>query len=439
MIAVIALIILSSAAQRRIPVQYAKRVVGRRMYGGQNTHMPLRVNTAGVIPIIFASRSCSCRAHRADSSSRTGRRAASALRATCSTTSSTGSLIIFFTLLLHGGRLQPERPGGQHAEVRRLHPGHPAREEDRRLHRQGAVAHHVGARSTWRSSRCCRTSSTAALKVQGVPGIGPWLDERCAFLTQGFGFNFYFGGTALLIVVGVALDTVQQIESHLLMRHYEGFMKAAASGGGGASVMRLVLLGPPGVGKGTQAELLAGACGSPRSRRGRSCGAAVRARHAARARGPGDHGAGRLVPDDLMIGTDPRAHRGSRTCGTDSSWTASRARSQQGRTPSRQMLAACRARACDEPSRQLRRARSGPACERMLRRARGRRGARADDRSGDRSASACGSTGEKTEPLAASTRERGLLAALDGRRLDRARSRHASTRRWRRRGRRSAA
>jgi len=64
------------------------------------------------------------------------------------------------------------------------------------------------------------------LKVQGIPGIGPWLDAALPkFLTQGFGFNFYFGGTSLLIVVGVAMDTVQQVESKLVEHHYTGFLK----------------------------------------------------------------------------------------------------------------------------------------------------------------------------------------------------------------------
>ena len=63
-------------------------------------------------------------------------------------------------------------------------------------------------------------------KVQGIPGIGPWLDAVLPkFVTQGFGFNFFFGGTSLLIVVGVAMDTVQQIESQLVVRHYDGFLK----------------------------------------------------------------------------------------------------------------------------------------------------------------------------------------------------------------------
>ena len=63
-------------------------------------------------------------------------------------------------------------------------------------------------------------------KVQGIPGIGPWLDAHLpAFVTQGLGITFYFGGTSLLIVVGVAMDTVQQVESQLVMRNYDGFLK----------------------------------------------------------------------------------------------------------------------------------------------------------------------------------------------------------------------
>jgi preprotein translocase subunit SecY len=63
-------------------------------------------------------------------------------------------------------------------------------------------------------------------KVQGIPGLGPWLDAHLPnFVTQGLGVPFYFGGTSLLIVVGVAMDTVQQIESQLVMRNYDGFLK----------------------------------------------------------------------------------------------------------------------------------------------------------------------------------------------------------------------
>ncbi len=67
---------------------------------------------------------------------------------------------------------------------------------------------------------------SSGFKVQGIPWIGAWLDGVLPrFVTQGFGFNFYFGGTSLLIVVGVALDTVQQVESQMMMRSYEGFLK----------------------------------------------------------------------------------------------------------------------------------------------------------------------------------------------------------------------
>jgi preprotein translocase subunit SecY len=66
----------------------------------------------------------------------------------------------------------------------------------------------------------------SGIKVQGIPGIGAWLDSAMPrFMTQGFGFNFYFGGTSLLIVVGVAMDTVQQVESKLVEHHYTGFLK----------------------------------------------------------------------------------------------------------------------------------------------------------------------------------------------------------------------
>ena len=128
-VAVIAVIIFFERGQRRIPVQYAKRVVGRKMYGGQSTHLPLKINIAGVIPPIFASSILMFPAQIA-SFVQTPLDAADLARRCSRATGATTSLYVgldrLLLLLLHGGHLQPGRRRRQPEEVRRLHPGHPA-------------------------------------------------------------------------------------------------------------------------------------------------------------------------------------------------------------------------------------------------------------------------------------------------------------------------
>jgi len=204
MVAVVGAIIYVERGQRRIPVQYAKRIVGRKMYGGQSTHLPLKVNTAGVIPPIFASSIIMFPATIASFVDHPWMKAVSAQLAP-------GSLIyeliyvgfIFFfcyfytavtfnptdvadNMRKYGGYIPGIRPGKKTAEF-----------VDRVL---------------------TRITFSGAIYVSTVCVLP-------SILITKFNVPFYFGGTALLIVVGVALDTVGQIESHMLMRHYEGFMK----------------------------------------------------------------------------------------------------------------------------------------------------------------------------------------------------------------------
>ena len=206
MVAVIAAVVVMTQGQRRIPVQYAKRIVGRRMYGGANTHIPLRINTAGVIPIIFASSVMILPTTIA------GFLPPEHPLAGISTILSPfgplysviyGIIIIFFTYFYtavvlnpndlaenmrkYGGFIPGIRPGRKTAEY-----------IDRVLTRitlPGAIFLALIA-----------VLPDLILMRMGLPFLG-------------------FGGTSVLIVVGVALDTLQQIESHLLMRHYEGFVK----------------------------------------------------------------------------------------------------------------------------------------------------------------------------------------------------------------------
>jgi preprotein translocase subunit SecY len=228
MVAVVAFIVFMERGQRRIPVQYAKRVVGRRIYGGQNTYLPLRVNTGGVIPVIFASSVVMIPTtiagmfqnewlqNIADAIS-WGQPIYYLLSATAIIFFSYFYVSIIFNpadtadnLRKYGGFIPGIRSGKRTAEY-----------IDRILTRLTLVgALYLAAVSI------LPEFLLSGLKVEGLPFVGSTLDAALpAWFTQGMGINFYFGGTSLLIVVGVAMDTVQQIESQLVMRNYDGFMK----------------------------------------------------------------------------------------------------------------------------------------------------------------------------------------------------------------------
>ncbi len=228
MVMVVGFIVLMERAQRRVPVQYAKRVVGRKVYGGQNTYLPLRVNTAGVIPVIFASSVVMI------PSTIAGMFQNEWLQ-TIATYISWGqpiyymlyvTAIIFFcyfyvsiifnpadtaeNMRKYGGFIPGIRSGKRTAEF-----------IDRILTRLTLVGAVYLA-----SVSVLPEFLLAGFKVGGIPWIGATLDAALpGWITNGMGINFYFGGTSLLIVVGVAMDTVQQIESQLVMRNYDGFMK----------------------------------------------------------------------------------------------------------------------------------------------------------------------------------------------------------------------
>ncbi len=228
MVAVVAFIVYMERAQRRIPVQYAKRIVGRRTYGGQSTYLPLRVNTGGVIPVIFASSIVTVPGAIAgmiqhpwlqniSSAIAWGQPIYYLLQVIA---------IVFFcyfyvsiifnpadlaeNMRKYGGFIPGIRSGRRTAEY-----------IDRVLTRLTLVgAAYLAAVSV------LPEFLISGLKVGGLPFIGASLDRVLPlWFTQGLGIQFYFGGTSLLIVVGVAMDTLQQIESQLVMRNYEGFMK----------------------------------------------------------------------------------------------------------------------------------------------------------------------------------------------------------------------
>jgi len=208
MVGVVGAIIFVEQGQRRIPVQYAKRIIGRRMYGGQSTHLPLKINTSGVIPPIFASSIIMFPATLASfikipwmqtvaSAMTPGRIFYELLYV---------AFIFFFcyfytavtfnpvdvaeNMKKHGGYIPGIRPGKRTADY-----------IDRVL------------------TRITLGGAVYVSTVCVLPSI----------LISKFNVPFYFGGTALLIVVGVAIDTVAQMESHMLTRHYEGFLKKSGT------------------------------------------------------------------------------------------------------------------------------------------------------------------------------------------------------------------
>ena len=208
MVVVVGIIIFVERGQRRIPVQYAKRIVGRRMYGGQSTHLPLRINTSGVIPPIFASSIIMFPATVANFIK------VPWMQSVANAMTPGGlvynlvyvGFIIFFcyfytavtfnpvdvadNMKKHGGYIPGIRPGKRTADY-----------IDRVL---------------------TRITFGGAIYVSAVCVLPTILIAR-------FNVPFYFGGTALLIVVGVAIDTISQMESHMLARHYEGFIKKGSA------------------------------------------------------------------------------------------------------------------------------------------------------------------------------------------------------------------
>jgi preprotein translocase subunit SecY len=203
---IFAAVVLMTQAMRRIPVQYPKRIIGRRMYGGQSTFIPLRVNTAGVIPIIFAQSLLVFPSTIATF-------AAPSFAQTLQGIFAPGhwlydllfaGLIIFFAYFYTSIVFNPQdladnmrRYGGFVPGIR---PGQP-------------TANHI-------DRVLSRITLPGAIFLAFI-ALLPW------YLMNLFHVPFYFGGTTLLIIVGVALDTLEQIESHLLMRHYEGFLRSA--------------------------------------------------------------------------------------------------------------------------------------------------------------------------------------------------------------------
>ena len=205
MVMIIAGVIVMTQAMRKIPVQYAKRVIGRRIYGGQSTHIPLRVNTAGVFPIIFAQSILMFPSSIATFFGKVG------FMETFSQWMSPGSaiynilyaiIIVFFAYFYTAIVFNPQDLADNMQKYGGFIPGI-----------------RPGKRTSEYIDRVLTRVTLPGAMFLAFIAILP------SIFIYKFQAPFYFGGTGLLIVVGVALDTLQQIESHLIMRHYEGFLK----------------------------------------------------------------------------------------------------------------------------------------------------------------------------------------------------------------------
>jgi preprotein translocase subunit SecY len=228
MIVVVAFIVYVERSERRIPVQYAKRVVGRKVMGGQSTHLPLRVNAGGVMPVIFASSILtlpqtvfySWREHRYIGDLIRllgwGEPLYTALYAIG---------IIFFAYFYVSIVFNPSEVADNMRKYGGFVPGiRPGRRTADFINEVLTRITLVGALYLIIISFIPEWMITG-IHLNHLPfWLGGSLFERLpVWVTSGLGVNFYFGGTSLLIVVGVAMDTVQQIEAQLIMRHYDGF------------------------------------------------------------------------------------------------------------------------------------------------------------------------------------------------------------------------
>jgi preprotein translocase subunit SecY len=227
-VAVVAFIVLVERGQRRITVQYAKRVVGRRVLGGQSTHLPLRVNTGGVIPVIFAS---SILTFPQTFGLVTENRYLRAVTDALTYGEPLYNLlyvagIIFFCYFYTSIIFNPNEVADNMRKYGGFIPGiRPGRRTAEHVNTILTRITLVGALYLALISLIPEFLLTG-FHVQNIPLIGPAIDSVLPqFVTQGMNVTFFFGGTSLLIVVGVAMDTIQQVESQLVMRHYDGFLK----------------------------------------------------------------------------------------------------------------------------------------------------------------------------------------------------------------------
>jgi preprotein translocase subunit SecY len=210
MVLVVAVIIFVETGQRRLPVQYAKRIVGRKVYGGQSTHLPLKLNTPGVIPPIFASSLLLFPTTITNFMPKQWLESYPWIQSILENLSRGGliynilyvGLIIFFCYFYTAVTFNPNDVAENMKKYGGYIPG---------IRPGQKTAEYIDKVLT-------RITLGGAIYVSAICVLPTILYRR-------FNVPFYFGGTALLIVVGVALDTVQQVEAHMLTRHYEGLMR----------------------------------------------------------------------------------------------------------------------------------------------------------------------------------------------------------------------
>jgi len=229
MIAVVAFIVLVERGERRIPVQYAKRVVGRRMMGGQATHLPLKVNAGGVIPVIFASSLLAFPQTLRQVPFVTNSVWLSNLLDSIGNGQPLHYLIyvvgiIFFCFFYVSIIFNPNEAADNMRKYGGFVPGiRPGKNTAEYMNQILTRITMVGGLYLAILSILPQMMITG-IRLQTLPFVGNWIDSNFPrAILDGLGVNFYFGGTSLLIVVGVAMDFVNQIEAQLIMRHYEGF------------------------------------------------------------------------------------------------------------------------------------------------------------------------------------------------------------------------
>ena len=233
MVAVVAFIVLVERGERRIPVQYAKRVVGRKVMGGQSTHMPLKVNAGGVIPVIFASSILAFPQTLAPVPFFKNNAWLSAMLGSIRHGEPLYVLlfvagIVFFCFFYVSIIFNPNEAADNMRKYGGFIPGiRPGKNTAQYMNNILTKITVVGG--LYLSILCLIPDiMISGIKLQHLPLVGNFIDSYFPrFLLDGLNVQFYFGGTSLLIVVGVAMDTVNQIEAQLIMRHYEGFTPRA--------------------------------------------------------------------------------------------------------------------------------------------------------------------------------------------------------------------
>jgi preprotein translocase subunit SecY len=224
----VAFIVYVERSERRVPVQYAKRIVGRRMMGGQSTHLPLKVNSGGVMPVIFAASVLSAPLLFGQ---------ATFVKNSAFLTRIFDGLhagepgyellymvaIIFFAYFYISIVFRPDDIADNMRKYGGFIPGiRPGKRTSDYINDILTRLTLVGALYLIFISLVPQIL-ISGIHLNHLPLIGSVFEHLPLWVTNGLGFNFYFGGTSLLIVVGVAMDTVNQVESQLIMRHYDGF------------------------------------------------------------------------------------------------------------------------------------------------------------------------------------------------------------------------